>query len=111
MIRESDSWRYNEYLDRLKWFDKDTLELAGGPLYLDQSAKRAASVLTMTESISTVKRIKDIIMEAIPDLCAMPCKKVFEPNGKKYGELKLMANGTQIAQEDIRIENEVPSYV
>jgi len=111
VIRESDSWRYNEYLDRLEWFDKDTLELAGGPLYLDQSARRAASVLTMTESISTVKRIKDIIMEAIPDLCAMPCKKIFEPTGKKYGELKLMANGTQIGQEDIRIENEVPSYV
>lgn len=110
MIQEPEAWRYNEYAKPETWFDMETLELACGPLYLDRSAKKAAVVLTMTESDSAIKRIKDIIVEGLPDLCAMPCQRESKLEGKKYGELKVMANGTQIGGDDIRVENEVPSY-
>lgn len=80
-------------------------------LYICKQAIKACEVLGMEPSRPNILRIGSIIEEGIPDLIRIPTKPEREVSGKKYGELKLMEDGVQIAQEDIRIENEVPSYV
>lgn len=78
--------------------------------YIAKQAIKACEVLGMEASRPNILRIGTIIEEGIPDLIRIPTRPEREVTGKKYGELKLMANGTQIGGEDILIEDTVPSY-
>ena len=78
--------------------------------YLKKQIIKACEVLGMEYTGPNLLRLGSIILEGIPDLIRIPTRPEREVTGKKYGELKVMANGTQIGGEDIRVENEVPSY-
>lgn len=80
------------------------------PFYIKKQGLKACKVLGMEPNDANSYRIGCIIDEGIPDLIRIPTQPEREVTGKKYGELKVMANGTQIGGEDIRVENEVPSY-
>lgn len=79
-------------------------------LYIAKQAIKACEVLGLEPTRGNAYRIGTIIEEGIPDLIRIPTRPEFKPEGKKYGELKVMANGTQIGGEDIIIPNEAPSY-
>jgi hypothetical protein len=79
-------------------------------LYIAKQAIKACEVLGMEPNQANAYRIGTIIEDGLPDLVRIPTRPETEATGKKYGELKVMANGTQIGGEDIRVENEVPSY-
>lgn len=79
-------------------------------LYIAKQAIKACEVLGMEPNQANAYRIGSIIEEGLPDLIRIPTRPELPVSGKKYGELKVMANGTQIGGEDIRIENEAPSY-
>lgn len=78
--------------------------------YIGKQAIKACEVLGMEPSKPNILRIGSIIEEGLPDLIRIPTRPEAKPIGKKYGELKVMANGTQIGGEDILVENEAPSY-
>jgi hypothetical protein len=78
--------------------------------YVNKQIAKACEVLGMEFTKSNLLRLGSIIVDGIPDLIRIPTRPEREATGKKYGELKVMANGTQIGGEDIRVENEVPSY-
>jgi hypothetical protein len=79
-------------------------------IYIVKQAIKACKVLGLASSHRNILRIGTLIEDGLPDLIRIPTRPETEASGKKYGELKVMANGTQIGGEDIRIENEVPTY-
>ena len=78
--------------------------------YLGKQVAKACEVLGIEFSKPNLLRIGSIIIEGLPDLIRIPTRPEAKPIGKKFGELKVMANGVQIGGEDILVENEVPSY-
>lgn len=78
--------------------------------YLAAQCAKACEVLGIEASTTNWVRIATIIHDGLPDLIRIPTRPETPVTGRKYGELKVMANGTQIGGEDIRVENEVPSY-
>lgn len=78
--------------------------------YLAHQAPKACEVLGIEPSTTNWVRIAGIINDGLPDLVRIPTRPEYKPEGRKFGELKVMANGVQIGGEDILVENEVPSY-
>lgn len=79
-------------------------------VYVVKQAIQACEVLGLAPSSPNILRIGTIIEDGLPDLIRIPTRPETVATGKKYGELKVMADGQQIGGEDIRVENEVPSY-
>jgi len=81
------------------------------PHYLARQARKAAEVLGMDETTSTWFRIATIIHDGLADLIRMPHAPDPELAKGAIGEMKLMADGVQIAGMDIRPEVEGMTFV
>jgi len=78
--------------------------------YIVSQAIKACEVLGIEPSRPNILRIGTLIEDGLPDLIRIPTQPQREQAGRKYGELKVFADGDQIGGDDIRVENEVPTY-
>lgn len=80
------------------------------PAYLAHQCTKACDVLGIEPSKANWVRIATIINEGLPDLVRMPSAPERELQKHAIGEMKLIADGQQIAGEDIRLEKDVATY-
>ena len=81
------------------------------PAYLARQCVKACEVLGIEPTRANWVRVGTIINEGLPDLYRMPSEPVRESKGKEFGELKVMADGKQIAAEALTIEDKGAEYV
>jgi hypothetical protein len=67
-------------------------------------------VLGIEPSKSNWVRVATIINEGLPDLITMPSAPERELMKASVGEMKLLADGAQIAGEEIRLEKDLVTY-
>jgi hypothetical protein len=81
------------------------------PVQLAHTARAAAKALGLDDSSSTWFKIASIIHEGIPDLIRIP-HRAPEPEYLKgnFGHMQVREAGRVIAEEEIRIEAEGPTY-
>lgn len=80
------------------------------PIYLAHQCAKACDVLGIEPSKANWVRVATIINEGLPDLVRMPSAPERELQKHAIGEMKLIADGQQIAGEDIRLEKDVATY-
>lgn len=80
------------------------------PTYLAHQCAKACDVLGIEPSKANWVRVATIINEGLPDLVRMPSAPERELQKHAIGEMKLIADGQQIAGEDIRLEKDVATY-
>lgn len=88
------------------WDDHD-------PKNVPQVARKAAKcceVLGLEPSMRNVQRMAALIVDALPDLVRMPSSPPKDYVRGSFGTMQLMADGVQVAGEDIRFEQEGASY-
>lgn len=74
------------------------------------SAVRACHVLGIEPSRTAAGRVASIILEGLPDLIEMPSAPDQEKIGPSLGSVQVRADGVQVAQEDIRLDDTGVTY-
>lgn len=75
-----------------------------------RKSMKACEVLGLEPNLTNVRRIASIIIDGLPDLIRMPSSPPKDYVRGSFGTMALMADGTQIAGEDIRFEEEGATY-
>ena len=75
-----------------------------------RKATKACEVLGIEYSPRNVQKLAALIIDALPDLTKMPSAPPKDYVRGSFGTMALMADGTQIAGEDIRFEEEGATY-
>lgn len=81
------------------------------PAYLARQCMIACQVLGLPETRAHWVRVATIINEGLPDLVGMPSEPALERAKREFGQLKVMAEGRQIASEALVIEDKGAEYV
>jgi len=81
------------------------------PGHLQRQGLKACQVLGLEPTMANWVRIATILNEGLPDLYRMPSEPSWERKKREYGELKVMADGKQIAAEALTIEDKGAEYV
>lgn len=76
------------------------------PAYLAKQCTIACDVLGIEPSKPNWVRVATIINEGLPDLVRMPTAPERDRMRGSIGEMKLLADGQQIAGEEIRLDKE-----
>ncbi|PIM52127.1 hypothetical protein CS062_16370 [Roseateles chitinivorans] len=78
--------------------------------HANRQAYIACEILRIEPSMRNRARLITIITDTLPDLLRMPSAPESEFIKAAVGEMKLMADGRQIAGQDIRLEKEGATY-
>ena len=111
-IRKDAGWFIVEetasYLWNINAVDSD--ERAAALEHAKIKSAIACEVLGIEPTVRNRARIINIVTDVLPDLVRMPSAPEAEFIKAAIGEMKLMADGRQIAGQDIRLEQEGATY-
>ena len=79
--------------------------------YMARQCVTACEVLGIEPSRANWVRVATIIHEGYPDLYRMPSEPDYGAKGREFGQMKIMADGKEIAREALTIENKGAEYV
>lgn len=88
------------------WDDMNSKNVA----LVARKSMKACEVLGLEPNLTNVRRIASIIIDGLPDLIRMPSSPPKDYVRGSFGTMALMADGVQVAGEDIRFEEEGATY-